>query len=373
MRIVLTGGGTGGHFYPLIAIAEALEELSLQEEKDHLRLYYLSTEPYDTNLLLAHNITFKKIPAGKVRTHASKRNLFDPIKTLFGVFIAVFKVFLVYPDVVFAKGGYASFPTLFAARILGIPVVIHESDTIPGRVNIWAAKFARSIALSWSEALSFFPGGKAVVTGQPIRKALLLKEENGAYEAFSLEQGIPVLTILGGSQGAQRVNDYLLDIMPTLLERFQVIHQTGKDNYDDVSKRVRVLLERNDNKGRYHAFSFLDEGMMRKMAAITTLIISRSGSIIFELAEWGIPAILIPIPENISRDQTKNAYSYARAGAARVLEEENLTPHILIAEMEKIIQSPELYKEMKAKAIEFSTPDAALKIGREIMHIASSH
>lgn len=373
MRIVLTGGGTGGHFYPLIAVAEALRDFETDSDGRKIELFYFSTEPYKKDELKRLNIHFKKILAGKVRTYKSARNISDKFKTLYGIFIAIGKLFILYPDVVFAKGGYASFPTLVAARILAIPVVVHESDTVPGRVNKWAAKFANRVAVSWAEAAENFKKEKTAHTGQPIRKALLSPQKEGAYKEFSLDPNLPVITVLGGSQGAQRVNDHILDILPALLEHSQIIHQTGENNYEEVMNRSRIVLERNDYKDRYHAYPFLTDDQMRKMAAITTFIISRSGSVIFEIAAWGIPSILIPIPESISRDQTKNAFSYARAGATSVIEEENLTPHLFIAEINKILGSQEAYENMKKAAHEFAKTDASEKIAKEIVKIALSH
>ena len=373
MRIVLTGGGTGGHFYPLIAVAEAVRDFEKESGIKNIELFYFSTDPQKEDELKRLNIHFKKVPSGKVRTYKSPKNIIDKFKTLYGIFVAFGKLFLLYPDVVFSKGGYASFPTLVAAKIFAIPVVIHESDTVPGRVNLWSSKFADRVAVSWSEAAEYFKKEKTAHTGQPIRKALFTPQKEGAYEEFSLKPDIPVITVLGGSQGAQRVNEHILDILPTLLEHAQVIHQTGEVNYEEVVNRSRIVLERNDYKDRYHVMPFLSDDQMKKMAGITNFIISRSGSIIFEIALWGIPAILIPIPESISRDQTKNAFSYARAGAGSVIEEENLTPHLFIAEVNKILSSQETYESMRESAKKFAKEDAAEKIAKEVIEIAQDH
>lgn len=373
MRIVFTGGGTGGHFYPIIAIAESLRKIEKETAQKKFELFYFSSNEHNKEDLKKLDIQFKKIPAGKIRTYWSIKNVLDKFKTLFGAIIAIGRLFALYPDVVFGKGGYASFPTVFAARILAIPVVIHESDVIPGRVNKWAGKFANRVALSWAEAGEYFKQDITAHTGQPIRKELLDPTPEGAYEAFSLDPNLPVITILGGSQGAKRINENILDILPTLIERAQVIHQTGETNYEDVMNRSSIVLEKNDYKNRYHPYTFLNVEQMKKMAAITSLIISRSGSVIFEIAVWGIPSILIPIPENISRDQTKNAFSYARAGATSVIEEENLSPHLFIAEINKILGSQEAYENMKKAAKAFSKTDASEKIANELMKIGLSH
>jgi len=156
MRILFTGGGTGGHFYPIIAVAEAIRETVKDKHLLEPELFYFSTNPYNEGLLFENDITFKKISAGKIRRYFSLLNFFDLFKTLWGVIISIKEVFKIYPDVIFGKGGYVSFPVLLAARILHIPVIIHESDSVPGRVNLWASKFADKIAISWPEATKYF-------------------------------------------------------------------------------------------------------------------------------------------------------------------------------------------------------------------------
>ena len=374
MRIVLTGGGTGGHFYPLIAVAQSLRNIHKERHlAKSLTLYYCAPDPYNAAELKKHDIIFKKIPAGKKRIYKSKKAYLELIKASAGIAVSIVKIFLIYPDIIFSKGGYASFPVLVSARILGIPVFIHESDTVPGRVNLWSGKFAKRIATSWPQAVSNFPKDKAAATGQPIRKELQSTIQEGSHEYFSFDPNIPTITVLGGSQGAQRINDIVIDTLPTLLEKYQIIHQTGATNLKATSDRVRITLERNDHKNRYHAEGFMNSDLLKRAVGISSLMLTRSGSVLFEIAQWGIPAILIPIPETISRDQTSNAFAYAREGAGTVLEEQNLTPHILIAEIDKILGSREVYEKLSKAAFAFAKTDAADKIAGEILEIIEKH
>ena len=184
MKILLTGGGTGGHFYPLIAIAERLSEIAAERKIIGLKLYYMSDTPYDKRALFENRITFVQIPAGKMRLYFSIKNVFDMIKTAMGAFFGLVSMFFIYPDVVISKGGYAAFPAVFAARFLRIPVVVHESDSFPGRLNSWTAKFAKRVAVSWPEAAEYLPKDKTALSGQPIRKEILHGAPNGAYEYF---------------------------------------------------------------------------------------------------------------------------------------------------------------------------------------------
>ena len=138
MKILFTGGGTGGHFYPIIAIAQAINEIQEKEKLVGVELFYMSNSPYDERLLFENGISYKEISAGKIRRYFSFKNFTDLFKTFNGIISAIAALYVIYPDVVFGKGGYASFPVLFAARLLRIPVIIHESDSHPGRANLWA-------------------------------------------------------------------------------------------------------------------------------------------------------------------------------------------------------------------------------------------
>src|SRR4051812_24454097 len=188
MRILFTGGGTGGHFYPIVAIAEEVTKIVREKRLLAPELYYMSPTPYDEGILYEHGITYKKNSAGKLRRYFSILNFFDLFRTAWGVFVSIIEVWRLYPDVVFGKGGYASFPALLAARILRIPVVIHESDSHPGRVNAWAGKFADKVAVSYAEASQYFPKGKVALTGQPVRKEIATPITEGAREYLKLEK-----------------------------------------------------------------------------------------------------------------------------------------------------------------------------------------
>jgi len=375
MRILFTGGGTGGHFYPIIAVAEKTNEVISNRKILSAKLYFMSNAPYDKKALADNNITYIYSPAGKLRIYFSIKTLLEVIKIGFGVITAVIKVFFIYPDVIFSKGGYGAFPTLFAARILRIPVIIHESDSFPGRVSLWSAKFAQKIALSYQEASSYLKGyeNKVAWTGQPIRKEIIHPIKEGAYEYLNLNNELPTILILGGSLGAVAINDAILSILPELLQKYQVIHQVGKNNIEEVETRLKVILDENPNKDRYKPVAFLNPLAMKMSAGIANLIISRAGSTIFEIATWGTPSIIIPVPEEISRDQKKNAFAYARAGGCIVLEQNNITPTVFLSTIESILDNESKKKELSTAAKRFARGDAAQTIAEEIVDIAMSH
>ena len=373
MKILFTGGGTGGHFYPIIAIAEAIHEIAEAEKLVGIELYFVSDDPYDKRLLFENGIIYKQVVAGKMRRYFSFKNILDVLKTVIGIFNAIGKLYVIYPDVIFGKGGYASFPTLFAARLFNIPVIIHESDSRPGYVNLWASKFAKQIAVSYPEAASYFPKKKVVLTGNPLRKEILSPVTRGAHEFLELERNIPIVFVTGGSQGALNLNDVLLDILPDLVKKYQVVHQTGKNNFVETKRRADFVLSGTDLQKRYKPFAYLNEAATRMIGGVAKLVISRAGSTIFEIAAFGIPSIIIPIKEEVSHDQRSNAFTYARSGAAIVIEEKNLSGTILLSEIDRIMSSPELLDDMRKKALNFSPKDAAYKIAKELITIGLEH
>jgi len=373
MKILLTGGGTGGHFYPLIAIAEKLIEISDKEKIIDLKLYYMSDKPYDKRMLFENSITYVQIPSGKMRTYFSIKNFLDMFSTATGMFFGLLSMFFIYPDVVISKGGYAAFPAVFAAKLLRIPVIVHESDSYPGRLNVWTAKFAQKVAISWPEAIEYLPKEKTALTGQPIRKNILHGDSAGAHEFFKLNSDLPVILVLGGSQGAEIINNIFIEVLPELLSRYQIIHQAGINNIDDVRGRSNLVMEKNNNITRYVALPNLNNLAMRMAAGVATIIVSRAGSQIFEIASWGIPSIIIPITNSNGDHQRKNAYNYARTGACEVIDESNLTPHVLVSEIDKMISNKEKLAIMKQQALAFANPDAAGKIAMEAIKIAQTH
>ncbi|MEX0933761.1 MAG: UDP-N-acetylglucosamine--N-acetylmuramyl-(pentapeptide) pyrophosphoryl-undecaprenol N-acetylglucosamine transferase [Candidatus Paceibacterota bacterium] len=373
MKILLTGGGSAGHFYPLIAIAEEIHKTTDERKLLPADLHYMSTAPYDKKLLFENDITFHKVLAGKRRLYFSLWNYIDMVKMAIGIVMAIIDVFFIFPDVVISKGGYASIPALFAARLFNIPVIIHESDSYPGRANKWASKFARRIAVAWSEAASFFPKEKVAVVGLPVRRDLIRPLSRGAYEYLKLSEKTPTLLIMGGSQGAQKINEAVMDVLPELLSEYQVIHQTGVLHNESVKKTASVILNKNENASRYKPFAYLNPLAMRMSAGVASLVVSRSGSTIFEIAAWGIPSILIPITHSQGDHQRKNAFTYARTGASVVIEEENLTPHVLLSEIKRIISNKAIYDTMSTAAKNFFDDGAATAIAHEALEIGLSH
>jgi UDP-N-acetylglucosamine--N-acetylmuramyl-(pentapeptide) pyrophosphoryl-undecaprenol N-acetylglucosamine transferase len=375
MKILFTGGGTGGHFYPIIAVVQALRDKMQEKKILSPQLYYMAPSKYNPRALFDNELEFVYMPAGKMRRYFSVLNVIDIFKTGFGCLTAIFRMYSIYPDVVFGKGGYASFPALFAAKVLGIPVIIHESDSQPGRVNAWAGKFAKKIALSYPSAANHFKTdqNKIAYTGNPIRRDIIQPLSQGAHEFLGTEQKTPVILVLGGSQGSQSINDIIITGLPELLNKYQIIHQTGKANLAEIKSTASVSLKDHPYAYRYHAFDYLNDLALRMSAGIADVVVSRAGSTIFEIASWAKPSIIIPLPNSISHDQTSNAYAYGNTGAASVIEENNLSTHILIEEINRIYENQTIKQKMIERANAFARRDSAELIAEAILGIALEH
>ncbi len=374
MKILLTGGGTGGHFYPLIAVAESINKIVKEEKLLPVKLYYMSDSPHDADMLMENNIEYTKIFAGKARRYFSILNFIDLFVTFFGIVSSIIKVFGIYPDVVFSKGAYSSFPVLVAARLLRIPVIVHESDSAPGRVNLWAGKFAKRIAVSYPEATKYFDLSKVAVTGNPVRKnIMMLQSKENSRQFLNLNEDISTILILGGSLGAKIINEQVLSILSQLVEKYYVIHQTGKANIEEVMGTANVVLTDSNYKSRYRPYDYLDNLNMNMSAGASDLIVSRAGSAIFEIATWGIPSIVIPITDTNGDHQRQNAYNYARSGGAIVIEESNLSPNILLSEINRIMDDKILVEKMSDGAKSFVKTNAADLIAKEIIKIGLQH
>lgn len=373
MKILLTSG-PGGHFYPMIAIAEKLNDLAVEEKIVDLQLFYISDSAYDQRALDDNHITFYKLKTGKQRVYFSLLNIFDVFKTFFAVLRALLMVYKIFPDVVFSKGGYSAVPVTIAARILGIPLVIHESDSVPGRANKMAGKWAKRIAISYEEAVEYFPKDRTAFVGHIVRHEVREPLKDGAFEYLKLQSSLPVIFVVGGSQGAKLINEALINALPELLSKYQIIHQVGVKNFEEVKGVTDIVLKDNEYKKNYYPYPYLNKLAIRMSAGVSSLVISRAGAgFIGEIASWGIPSIIIPITNSNGDHQRNNAFNYARTGACTVIEEANLQPHVLTSEIHRILEDADLQARMKEATKKFVFPDAEEKVAREIINIAFTH
>ena len=369
MRILLTGGGTGGHIFPLVAVSKQLKILAKEKGIKYLEIYYLGPDDFGENILELEGIKFISITTGKLRRYLSAKNIIDIFKIPVGFIQSLWYMFHIMPDVVFSKGGYGSFPVIVASRLYFIPIIIHESDSIPGISNKITSGFAKKIAISFQKSKEYFKNQeKIVITGNPIREDIKqgLKEE--AKKIFNLSGGKPIIFILGGSLGSKKINDLVLGILSELLLRYEIIHQCGKTNFEIITKESKAIVSEN-LLGYYHPYPFMYKELKHAYAA-ADIIISRAGAgSIFEIACVGKPSIIIPLSNSAQNHQKENAYYYASSGAAISLEESNLTPNILLDTINKIYSDPTMMERMKIAAKNFSKPEAAKIIAENILDL----
>jgi len=372
MKILFTGGGTGGHVFPIIAIAREIQKAS----QGNIELLYLGPKDEFAMLLLPEEgIRVRTIFAGKMRRGFSPvniiLNILDFFKFFLGCFQAFFWVFIESPDLIFSKGGYGSLPVVISGKILQTPIFLHESDIVPGLSNRISGKMALEIFISFPKT-EYFKPEKMILVGNPIRKELLEGSKEYARELFRLSCKKPVLLILGGSQGAKRINDLVLLILPELLQSFEVIHQVGIKNFNEVEAESKVVIKKGLEKD-YHIFPFLRENQEKESLAIADIVVSRAGAgFLFEIAAAGLPSILIPLPEAAQGHQVSNAYAYAQKGAALVMEETNLTPHFFLERLKLLISRPEVLAKMRQRAKEFARPHAARIVANYLLEYLGS-
>jgi len=366
MKIIFTGGGTAGHIYPIIAVAR---EIKKNHPEETFEFFYIGPkDKFIYSLLSQEGIKIKTILAGKIRRYFSFQNILDILKLPVGIVQAFYHIFVISPDLIFSKGGYGSIPAVIAGWILWVPIFLHESDVYPGLANRIAGKFALEIFTAFpAERVGRFPIGKMISVGNPLRKELFEGNEKKAKEIFNLAGKKPVILILGGSQGSQRINDVLLLILEDLLKDFEIIHQTGEDNFKNVKAEADVVIGE-ESKKYYHPAPFLNESELPNAFSAADLIISRAGAgSIFEIAALGKPSILVPLPGAAQNHQLKNAYAYAENGVAIVIEESNFTPRFLLEKLKYLFSKPAKLREMAKKAGEFAKPESARIIAEYLM------
>lgn len=367
MRIVLTGGGTGGHLTPLVAIANELRKKIGPEAKI---LYIGSGAKMEKEIMSERGIPTKFVLSGKMRRYFSFKNFIDFFKVPIGFLQSLWILLWFAPDVVFSKGGYVAVPIVLAAWIYRIPVIIHESDSVPGIANQFLAKFANRVAVAYPAAEEYFPKKKTALVGNPIRFEVTEGKSFSLKQQFGFTESKPVILILGGSQGSQIINEAIIKILPKLLPYYQIIHQTGQENFDDVEREAAYMGIKSGHEG-YFAIPFMNANQIRDAFALCNLVISRAGATtITEIAANGKPVILIPIDGSANDHQRMNAYELAQIGAGIVLEESNLGEHMLIERINFILNDESLMQSMSEKIKTFYHPNAAEMIANSIVEIA---
>lgn len=317
-------------------------------------------------------IPFQRISTGKLRRYGSLDNFFDFFRFLAGFVQSLWHIFWFMPDAVFAKGGADSVAPAMVAKLYFIPVFIHESDSVPGLANTIVGKVADKVFVSFKTAEKYFKDTQVVFTGNPVRKDLFGGSKEEAWKYFDLHEPRPTILILGGSQGAKAINDVVLSSLVVMAQKFNIIHQCGESQLESVKTGLDTILKEGTRqysepvKRYYRLYPFLDKSQLALAYAVSDIIMSRAGAgFLFEIAQAGKPAIIVPIPQSVGNHQYLNAFEFSLTGAY-LMEEKNLNRESLIREVETLL-NPENYAKISQRIKLFATPNAADTIAAELL------
>lgn len=337
-KIILTGGGSAGHVTPNLALVPRLKELGYN-------IQYIGTENgIERKIIEDQKIKYHIISSGKLRRYFDIKNFTDPFKVLKGILQAILIIRKEKPNIVFSKGGFVSVPVVIAAHINKVPVIAHESDITPGLANRLSAPYCTKICVTFPESLKNIKGNNSVLTGTPIRQEILDGSRIIGRRMCGFDNEKPVLLIIGGSLGSKFINNIIRNSLNELLKNYNIVHICGKGNLD------RSLKER---KG-YVQFEYINEELPHIMNT-ADIVISRAGAnVIFELLALKKPNLLIPLSKKSSRgDQILNAASFEKSGYSMVLQEEELTPKVLLDRIFKLYSSRNKYiNNMEASPVQ---------------------
>lgn len=379
IRILVTGGGTGGHVSPALAVIQTIQ--SLAEGADwvpHFR-YIGSYQGIEQGLVEAAGIPFLGVLSGKLRRASSLRglltgkNLGDALRVPIGILQSLAEVRRFWPDVVFATGGYVSVPPVIAAGLLRRPVLIHEQTVQIGLANKIAAHFATRIALTFAGAVSGLPKylrRKTFVTGNPVRQAIFGGNRERAITRFGFDptENMPTVYVTGGALGAQSLNRAVESALPGLLSLCRLVHQCGKQD----GKHLKQLEEGLPPalRLRYTVIPFVG-GEIADILALADLVVGRSGAgTVTEAAAMGKPALFIPLVPTGGDEQTRNARRSEEAGAAVILPSRELDGQRLHSEIRILLADPERLKAMGEAALTLATPNATLDLANAVLDLA---
>lgn len=368
MRILFTGGGTGGHIYPLLAVADEIKA----QAKEPVEMTYIGPRSPLNAEFVSRKIRVMNVLASKLRRYATIENVLDIPKFFISILQALVWLYIEMPDVVFSKGGPGALAVVLAAWFYRIPILVHESDAVAGITNRLSGFFATKIAISFSSASESFSRKKVAFTGNPIRPSILANRLTcaTAKKELGLNPDLPLLLVLGGSQGSRKMNAFVIENLKELLSEIQIFHQYGIANEQIVKDLSDLSLASLDASQwiRYKSVPYLELPELVRAFSAADIVFSRAGSgAIFEIASFGKASLLFPLPGSANDHQRANAYEYAATGAAMVFEENNLTVHLVLGKIKELLSKPERKQKMEEAAKRFFVADAAEIIAKETL------
>jgi UDP-N-acetylglucosamine--N-acetylmuramyl-(pentapeptide) pyrophosphoryl-undecaprenol N-acetylglucosamine transferase len=369
LRLAITGGGTGGHVLPALAVVDELRQRGALADL----IWIGSSEGVESQAADEAGIRFVAIPTGKLRRYLTLRNLTDAARIPLGVLAARRALAAFRPDVVLSTGGFVSVPAVVAARGIA-PVLTHEQTAILGLANRINARFADVLAVSHSqtESLAARLHGRVVVTGNPIRTGLTAGDRSRGLQRLGFEAALPVVYVTGGARGASPINQRIAALLPGILEQAQIVHQTGPLSANADASNLSEFKETLPEavRHRYYVVEFLGEELP-DIYAVANLVVGRAGAgTIAELAYVGLPAILVPLPGARGDEQAVNARVLGDIGAAVVFAQQNATPERLQMEILALLEDPDRRARMATAARTIARPDAAARLSEELLSLA---
>lgn len=359
----VTGGGTGGHIYPAVAVGFAL-----QKEADTDKVYYVGN-PENLEKKIAEEKVFEDFLPVDI-TALPKTFSFDFVKWSFKLAFATAKsigyILKYHPNLIFGTGGYVSAPMLFAGILTGTPVVIHECDAIAGKVTKLVAPFAKSISIAFESVKDEIKSDKIHMNGNPIREEFLSTDRYHARQAWNLKDKLTIM-VMGGSQGAKKINTVLVQCLKELFKKhdIQIIHQTGLKNYDETVKELKKIYPNYTENSQYLIRPYFKKMYLPMLAS--DIAVSRAGSLsISEICVSGLASLLIPYPYASADHQRKNAKEMEEMGAALYLDDSDCTPEAFMEKLEELINDTQKMIELQNNAKKLVKYDATKNIVEQI-------
>ncbi len=350
MRVIVSGGGTGGHIYPALALIK-----EIKKREPNAQFLYIGTEKgLESTLVKREGIPFKTITITGFKRKLSLDNVKTIIRFIKGVTRAKLLIKEFKPDVVVGTGGYVCGPVVYAAAKLKIATIVHEQNSVPGLTNKFLSKYVNKVAISFEESTEFFPKEKVVFTGNPRATEAVEVEKKDRLTALGLSMQKKTVLIVGGSRGAKPINDAFLEVLKDAGQReYQFLYVTGDVHYQNVIKKV----EEHGNPANIRIEPFIHN--MPEVLKNVQLIVARAGATtLAEITAIGLPSILIPSPYVTNNHQEKNARTLSENGAAVVKLEKEISGTVLLNEIDRIMLSQTTWDQMHQASLNKGKPEA---------------